>query len=140
MIEFGKITGNMEGNLYQVMLREGECLYAPIAVMGNNVSAPSEKWVQANKDKFLALVTYEKDIFESPVIVGFFPVKGAKSEEYNVHERLVYLITRLVKQLQRTKINTQLGPQQFMPDTIYVLEEIENGLKEIDEDTNKLEL
>lgn len=35
MIEFGKITGDMDGHYIEVQMRTGEHLYAPIVVMGN---------------------------------------------------------------------------------------------------------
>lgn len=131
MIEFGKITGEVENNLMQVTLRTGESLFAPIAVVGTDVSIPSADWVSANKGNFLALVTYEKDMYISPMIIGFYPVKGADSSSYNTTERLLAMVTILIEQLLKAKVNTMLGPQPFMPDTIRVFNDIKKELDEI---------
>lgn len=131
MIEFGKITGEVENNLMQVTLRTGESLFAPIAVVGTDVSIPSADWVNINKDNFLALVTYEKDMYISPMIIGFYPVKGADSSSYNTTERLLAMVTKLIEQLLKAKVNTMLGPQPFMPDTIRVFNDIKKELDEI---------
>lgn len=131
MIEFGKITGEMDGHMIQVKMRTGECLYAPLTVIGNDVSLPSEEWISANKDSFLALVTYEKDMAISPMIIGFYPVKGSDSSSYNVVERLLAMNVKLIDQLLKAKVNTMLGPQPFMVDTIKVFTEIQKELEEI---------
>lgn len=131
MIEFGKITGEVEGNLLQVTMRTGESLYAPMVVMGMGTSIPSEEWITENKDKFLALVTYEKDLCNSPMIIGFYPVKGADSTVYNTSERLLAMMTTLIEQLLKAKVNTQIGPQPFMQDTIKVFNDIKTELEEI---------
>ena len=131
MIEFGKITGEVEDNLMQVKMRTGENLFAPLTVIGTDVSIPSEQWVKDNKDNFLALVTYEKDMYISPMIIGFYPVKGADSSSYNTTERLLAMVTKLIEQLLKAKVNTQIGPQPFMSDTIQVLNDIKKELDEI---------
>lgn len=131
MIEFGKITGEVDNNLIQVKMRTGESLFAPLTVIGTDVSIPSEDWITANKDNFLALVTYEKDMYISPMIIGFYPVKGADSSSYNTTERLLAMVTKLIGQLLKAKVNTQIGPQPFMPDTIKVFNEIKKELDEI---------
>lgn len=131
MIEFGKITGEVDNNLLQVKMRTGESLYAPMAVVGTDVSIPSEDWVKENKDNFLALVTYEKDMPISPIIIGFYPVKGADSSVYNTAERLLAVVTKLLEQLLKAKVNTQIGPQPFMPDTIQVFNDIKKELEDI---------
>lgn len=131
MIEFGKITGEVDNNLIQVRMRTGESLFAPLAVIGTGVSLPSEDWVMSNKDNFLALVTYEKDMYISPMIIGFYPVKGADSSSYNTSERLLAMVIKLVEQLLTAKVNTMLGPQPFMPNTIQVLNDIKGELNEI---------
>ena len=131
MIEFGKITGEVEGNFIQVKLRTGECLFAPVTIVGMDVSLPSEDWITANKDNFLALVTYEKDMYISPMVIGFYPVKGADSSSYNTTERLLAMVTKLIEQLLKAKVNTMLGPQPFMPDSMQVFTEIKQELDEI---------
>jgi hypothetical protein len=131
MIEFGKITGEVEGNFIQVKLRTGECLFAPVTIVGTDVSLPSEDWITANKDNFLALVTYEKDMYISPMVIGFYPVKGADSSSYNTTERLLAMVTKLIEQLLKAKVNTMLGPQPFMPDSMQVFTEIKQELDEI---------
>lgn len=131
MIEFAKITGEMDGNTIEVTMRTGESLYAPITVIGTDVSIPSEEWISANKGNFLALVTYEKDMAISPMIIGFYPVKGADSSSYNTTERLLAMVIKLVEQLLKAKVNTMIGPQPFMPDTIMVFQEVQKELDEI---------
>lgn len=131
MIEFGKITGEVENNLIQVQMRTGESLYAPMTTMGIDVSLPSEQWIKDNKDSFLALVAYEKDLYISPMIIGFYPVKGADSKTYNTFERLFEMFYKLIEQLLKAKVNTQIGPQPFMPDTIQVFNDVKKELDEI---------
>lgn len=131
MIEFAKITGEMDGHRIQVTMRTGESLYAPITVMGTDVSIPSKEWFAANKDNFMALVTYEKDILLSPMVIGFFPVMGADSSSYNTTERLLSATLQLLEQLLKAKVNTMIGPQPFMPDTIQVFTTIKQELEEI---------
>lgn len=131
MIEFGKITGEVDNNLLQVKMRTGENLFAPMVVMGTDVSVPSKDWITENKDKFLALVAYEKNMYTSPMIIGFYPVKGAESSTYNTTERLLAMAIKLVDQLLKAKVNTQLGPQPFMPNTIQVFKDIKEELDEI---------
>lgn len=140
MIEFGKITGDIENNLIEVRLRTGECLYAPVVIMGTNVTIPSATWISAYKDNFLALVTYEKDMFISPMIIGFYPVKGAKASSYNTTERLLSVIKSLVEQLGKATINTQIGPQQFRPDTLMVLDDLSETLDDIEKNINSIKL
>lgn len=131
MIEFGKLTGKSRGSSFQVTMRTGEHLYAPMATMGTGVPIPSKKWLLENKDNFLALISYEKNIFESPLIVGFFPVKGADSSRYNPMERLIELVGSLLEQLLQAKVNTFIGPQPFMTDTIGGLNTLKGELSEI---------
>ena len=131
MIEFGKITGEVDNNLIQVKMRTGESLFAPLTIIGTDVSIPSKDWIIANKDNFLALVTYEKNMYISPMIIGFYPVKGADSSSYNTSERLLITVIELIEQLLKAKVNTQIGPQPFMPDTIQVFNNINKELDEI---------
>ena len=131
MIEFGKITGEVDNNLIQVKMRTGESLFAPLTIIGTDVSIPSKDWIIANKDNFLALVTYEKNMYISPMIIGFYPVKGADSSSYNTSERLLITVIELIEQLLKAKVNTQIGPQPFMPDTIQVFNNIKKELDEI---------
>lgn len=131
MIEFGKITGLMKGTRLQVQLRDKTHVYAPITVMGTNVSLPSEAWVLANKDSFLALVAYEDDELTHPMIIGFYPVKGADSSGYNISERLVDIVDTLVQTIIEAKTSTALGPMPFMPDTQAKLAQSKVELKNI---------
>ena len=140
MIEFGKITGDTDNNLIEVRMRTGECLYAPIAVVGTDVTIPSAEWITAHKDSFLALVTFEKDIYANPIIIGFYPTKGADSSKYNTTEKLITILEKLLTQLGKTKVNTQIGPQQFMPDTLMVLEQLSDELKTAKQDINQIKL
>lgn len=131
MIEFAKITGEMEGTNLQVRMRTGEHLYAPIVVSGIGATLPTKEWISANKDSFLALVTYEGDTFYDPMVIGFFPVKGADSSSYNTTDRVYRMFLKLIEQLLKAKVNTQIGPQPFMPDTIQVFNEIKKELDDV---------
>lgn len=131
MIEFAKIVGELDGSYLRVQIRTGEEFLAPMAVVGNGVTLPSAQWVSENKDKFMALVTYEKDLYLSPIIIGFYPLSGASSESYDTVERLLSVCIALVEQLLKAKVNTMLGPQQFMPDTIQVFNDLKTQLDEI---------
>lgn len=140
MIEFAKILGETEGNRTRIKFRTGETLLVPIVTMGTSVSIPSTKWINQHKDDFLALVSFEKDIWESPMIIGFYPVKGSSSKEYNTHERLIAIMEKLVNQLSKARVNTQIGPQKFMPDTLVVLDEIKDSITLIKEDIEEVKL
>lgn len=130
MIEFGKITGNVEDGLVQVRLRTGECVFAPMAVIGNDVTIPSDEWISGNKDNFLALVGYEKDIWKNPIIVGFYPLQG-----YSVKENTLYKTLELVKELidllKQAKTLTLMGPQTFTPDTLAKLNMMDSTYNDI---------
>ena len=130
MMEFAKFTGKRDGNLYQIRLRTGEHVYAPIAVAGISSPAPSEDWVSKNKDKFLALLSMEGS--SNHVVIGFYPVQGAVSTEYNIFERLLEVNILLIDQLLKAKTNTSIGPMPFMPDTIKKLQELKLELSDID--------
>lgn len=131
MIEFAKITGDTEDNKLEVTMRTGESLFAPMAVTGLGAPIPSKEWIRDNKDNFLALVTFEKDLWMNPIIMGFFPVKGATSGSYNVLERLLTANILLLEKLINGKVNTSLGPQPFMPDTLLALNNIKKELEDI---------
>ena len=131
MIEYAKMTGEVEGNLIQVRMRTGECIFAPMVVVGTSATVPSKEWVTENKDSFLALITYEGQDYNDPMMIGFFPVKGADSSVYNTTDRMFKMLYKLIEQLLKAKVNTQIGPQPFMPDTITVFNEVKTELDEI---------
>lgn len=131
MIEFAKITGEMEGNNLQVQMKTGECLYAPMIIVGNSTSLPSDEWIKSNKDSFLALITYEGDTYYDPMVLGFYPVKGSNSEAYDVTERVLEQLIILVEKLYTARVNTQLGPQTFMPNTLVYLDNIYESLLDV---------
>lgn len=136
MIEFAKITGKTASpNLIQVKMRNGEHIYAPMVVVGNSVSIPSPLWILKNKDSFLALVTFVGDLGQNPAVIGFYPVRGADPSSFNILERTVDLLKDLIDKLSQAKVITQLGPQQFMPDTLLELQkmslEIDTMMKDV---------
>lgn len=137
-MEYAKITGKVSGKLIQVKMSTGESLFAPIAISGINVTLPSDTWIRENKDNFLAIVAYDNDEYDEPVIIGFLPVKGADSMKFNVTERLLQATLDIVEKLLNGKVNTQIGPQPFMPTTIQGLNQIKSELKEIQGLVNKL--
>lgn len=140
MIEFAKILGETEGNRTRIKFRTGETLLVPIVTTGTGVTIPSAKWLSRHKDDFLALVTFEKGIWESPMIIGFYPVKGASSKEYGALERLIVIIEKLLDQLSKARITTQIGPQKFMPDTLVTLDNLKSMLSLIKDDIGEVKL
>lgn len=131
MIEFAKITGEMEGTNLQVRMRTGECLFAPMVVLGIGATLPTQEWIDQHKEEFLAMVSYEGETFYDPMVIGFFPVKGADSTKHNTTYRTFMMLIKLVEQLLQAKVNTQLGPQPFMQDSIKVFNEIKDELESI---------
>ena len=140
MIEFGVLTGEVEKNIIRVQFRTGEKFWAPMVVIGNNVSLPSEIWIKNNYKNFLALVSFEKDIFENPMVIGFYPVVGASSESFNDFEKLLKLVGTLIETLQQATTMTKLGPQKFMADAQSKLIQAKSDLTEITNDILKLSL
>ena len=128
MIDFAKITGEMEGHRLKIKMPTGESLFAPLLVHGNSTSLPSQVWINENKDNFLAVVTYEGTRCYDSMIIGFYPVKGADSTKYDVTERLLELVMELVEKLSEAKVNTMMGSQPFMPNTLVYLESIHERL------------
>lgn len=133
MTEFAQITGELLDNRLKVRVRTGNEFFAPMVITGTTGTLPSAKWLSENKDKFLALVTYEKDLYLSPMITGFYPLESASSASYDIQERLLAVCTELLEQLLKAKVNTMLGPQPFMPDTIQVFNDLKARLDEIKE-------
>lgn len=131
MIDFAKITGDVDGHRIEVQMPTGEHLYAPLLVIGTATTFPTEEWVRENKDNFLAVISYEGSRCYDSMILGFYPVKGADSTSYNTTDRMFKMLVKLVEQLLKAKTNTQLGPQPFMADTIQVLSDIKSELDEI---------
>lgn len=131
MIDFAKITGEMDGNRIEVRMPTGEHLFSPIMLNGTAVTFPSEEWIKNNKDNFLAVISYEGSRCYDSMVLGFYPVKGADSTSYNTTDRMFKMLVKLVDQLLKAKTNTQIGPQPFMADTIQVLNEIKKELEEV---------
>ena len=137
MIDFAKITGDIDGHRIEVQMPTGEHLYAPLLVHGNSTSFPSREWIRENKDNFLAVITYEGSRCYDSMILGFYPVKGADSEKYDVTEQLLTLVLDLVGRLYEAKVNTEIGPQPFMPNTLIYLDNIRTKLREVQRLINK---
>lgn len=131
MIDFAKITGEVDGNRIEVQMPTGEHLYAPLLLTGTATTLPTADWISTHKDNFLAVITYEGSRCYDSMVVGFYPVKGADSTSYNTTDRMFKMLVKLVEQLLKAKTNTQLGPQPFMSDTIQVLNDIKKELDDI---------
>jgi len=131
MIDFAKITGEVEGHRLEVQMPTGEHIYSPLLLVGTATTFPTEEWIKNNKDNFLAVITYEGSRCYDSMILGFYPVKGADSSTYNTTDRMFKMLLKLVEQLLKAKVNTQIGPQPFMADTIQVLNEIKTELTEV---------
>ena len=131
MIEFYKLTGKSGGDRIQVKARTGEEMYAPMINVGTSTSVPTQKWLMENKDNFIALVSYERDSFSRPLIIGFYPVKGAKSSDFDLMLKVMNLFDNLLDQLLQAKTNTMMGPQMFFPDTIQKIQETKLKLEEL---------
>ena len=147
MIEFAKILGETTDNKIRIKLRTGEEFSASTIVLGNSLSLPSSKWVEGNKNNFLAIVAvtgvrpYEVETI-SPVviIIGFYPVTGADSTKYDLFERLLEQVTKLSDQLSKAKVNTSIGPQPFMPDSMKVFTDTKTALDDIAKEIMTLKL
>lgn len=131
MIEFAKLTNELKGDYLKVKMRTGEEIFAPLINVGTSTSLPTTKWLNDNKDSFLALITYERESFSHPLIIGFFPVKGAKTQDFDIIFKLLTLVEDLLKELRQAKTNTMLGPQPFFPDTNLNIQKIELELDEL---------
>lgn len=139
-MELAKLTGELEDNYIGIRMRTTEGYMAAVMTSGNN-PLPSQKWITDNKDKFLAVVDLTGSIKNPiPVVVGFYPVIGADSSKYNSLERILTAFTTLVDQLNTAKINTQLGPQGFLPDTLQVLNDLKTELSSISDNIQPLKL
>ena len=131
MIEFAKITGETDENYIRVKVRTGEEFLAPMAVIGNSSAIPSEKWINDNKDKFLALIAYEKDILSNPIVIGFYPIKSSDARDYDVLYQVIDALSTLIKELQSVKTTTLLGPQTFFADSLIKIKKIETTIESI---------
>ena len=131
MIEFAQLTDDLDGDYLKVKMRTGEEVFAPLLNIGTSTSLPTKKWLSANKKHFIALVTYERDYFSHPIIIGFYPVKGAKTADFDIIFKLLTLVEDLLAELRVAKTNTMLGPQPFFPDTNVNLKKIELDLAEL---------
>ena len=131
MIDFAKITGEVEGHRLEVQMPTGEHIFSPLLLNGTAVTFPTEEWIKNNKDNFLAVISYEGSRCYDSMILGFYPVRGADSTTYNTTDRMFKMLVKLVDQLLKAKVNTQIGPQPFMTDTIKVLNDIQKELTEI---------
>lgn len=131
MIEYAKLTGKSDAPYYEVQVRTGERIYARFANAGFGISLPSAKWYQDNKDRFLALLSYEGDNVDEPILLGFSPLDNAATSDSNVYERLLKVVTNLVERLLNAKVNTQIGPQPFLVDTIQDLNDMKTELNNI---------
>lgn len=132
MIEYGKIL-EFEDNLLLVQMRGGETIYAPF-IVGVGSSVPSETWIMQNKDNFLAVVAFEKNLDCNPMVIGFYPLKRAVAKNYDVQIKLVEQTLALVEELTKAKVLTYYGEQSFMPDTIVVLKKIKAEVEKIKKD------
>ena len=77
---------------------------------------------------------------KNPMIMGFYPVRGASSESFNDFEKLLKLIGTLIDTLQQATTMTKLGPQKFMADTQSKLIQAKSDLTDITNDILKLSL
>lgn len=118
MIEFYKLTGKSDGDRLQVKSRTGEEMYAPMINVGTSTSVPSASWLLTNKDNFIALVSFERESFSRPIILGFYPVKGARTSDFDIVFKLMTAFEDLLDSLAQAKTNTLLGPQPFFADTL----------------------
>lgn len=131
MIEFYKLTGKSLGDRLGIKSRTGEEMYAPMVGVGTATSVPSATWLATNKDNFIALVALESDDYSRPLVIGFYPVKGAKSSEFDAMFKLMNMFDELLDNLLQAKTNTMIGPQMFFPDTISKINEIKVKVQEL---------
>jgi hypothetical protein len=138
MWEFFKIIGSEPKNTVRVKSRTGFEFVLPIVISNPAAPLPSEKWITDNKDKFLAVILTEETISPTPVLIGFYPVAGASSTEFNIFEQLLKACTELTQALQEAKVATSIGPQPFMPDTLTKLGDLKTNLDKIKESINSI--
>ena len=139
MWDFVKITGEVSGNSIRVKLPTGETLLAPVVTsLGNPM--PSAKWISDNKDNFLAIMGYREGLNPYPIILGFYPVRGADSESFSTFGKLLAVNVALLDLLMSAKVMTQLGPQPFMGDSQKSLNDIKSKLQELEKELNKIKM
>lgn len=131
MVEFAKLTGNTHKGYVEVRMRAGECVYAGLVNQGTSSLQPSKEWIANNKDKFLAVIMYEGERCYTPLITGFLPIEGAVTSDYNTAYKIYLVLVELIEQLLKAKVNTSIGPQPFMTDTIKVLNSLKTKLEEV---------
>lgn len=132
MVEYVKILGSDEDDnkFLRLKARTNEEFIAPMVIVGTSTLLPSKEWVDKNKDNFLAIVTYEKNLNENPLIIGFLPLEKSDATEYNFLYLCTEVLLKLLDQLGKAKVNTQIGPQPFMADTIKVLSELKSNVEQ----------
>ncbi len=82
MIEFAQLTDDLDGDYLKVKMRTGEEIFAPLLNIGTSTSLPTKKWLSAKKHLLLPLLRMKEIISPHPIIIGFYPVKGAKTSDF----------------------------------------------------------
>lgn len=82
MIELGKLTGEYDESGYVgVSLSTGEELFARPMIQAPIVANYTKEWVNSYGDNFLAVIAYENDAEERPILMGIIPLRNPKFPE-----------------------------------------------------------
>lgn len=130
MWDFVKITGVTKGNLIEVKFPTGEHVMATL-LTSVLAPIPSPQWFLENKDNFLAILATKEGVNPYPVVLGFYPVKGADSEKFSIFGSLLQMYADILDMLSTAMITTSLGPQPFLPDTQAKIVELKTKIEQI---------
>lgn len=82
MVEIGKLTGEYDATGYiGVRLSHGEVLFARPLMQVPTIASYTKEWVDAYGGNFLAVVAYENDMHERPILMGVIPLKNPSFPE-----------------------------------------------------------
>lgn len=76
MIELGKFTGEIDDHGYVgIIIDEDTQLFARPLMSFPNVSVINQRWLDHFGNKFQAVIDYELDTYENPILIGMLPLK-----------------------------------------------------------------
>lgn len=79
MINTGTLTGDYDASGYVgVKLSHGEEIFARPIMTGPMVANYTKDWVDAYGKNFIAVIGYENDLKERPLLMGIMPLKNPK--------------------------------------------------------------
>lgn len=94
MLNTGKLTGKYDSSGYiGVKLAHGEELFARPMCQVPIVANYTSHWVEKYGDNFIAVVGYENDVRERPLLLGLIPLKNPKFPEEKYEEQNYFFTT-----------------------------------------------